>query len=184
MTLVIVGLGNPGREYAETRHNAGLTLLEYCSARMGISLDRNQGDFVFGEGIWKGRKLIFVFPLTYMNMSGRVIPWLRKKGVQDPGTCLILQDDLDTPFGVVRFREKGRSGGQKGVESIIKAAGSTDIPRIKIGIGRPLVIGGDVSQYVLSHFSKEERERLPALMDFGYSLIEKWVLAHSSDIED
>jgi PTH1 family peptidyl-tRNA hydrolase len=127
--------------------------------------------------------MMLVFPQTFMNLSGQIVPWLRRKGVGDPFHWLILHDDLDTPFGVIRFREKGRSGGQKGVESILSATGTTELPRIKVGIGRPPFIGADVSQYVLSHFSKEELERLPALMDHGFSLIEKWVVAHAVEVE-
>jgi len=184
VTLAIVGLGNPGREYAGTRHNAGLLLLEFISEKMGIRLDRKQGEFLFGEGQWKSKKMILVAPLTFMNLSGRVVPWLRQKGVRDPVNCLILHDDLDTPFGVVRFRQKGRSGGQKGVESIINAAGSSDFPRIKVGIGRPPFVGADISHYVLSPFSREESDRLPALLETGVSLAEKWVTAHAKDVED
>lgn len=182
MTLAIVGLGNPSREYAGSRHNAGLSLLLHFSDRSGIPLDRKQGEVSWGEGSFKDRRIYLVFPSTFMNLSGRVVPWLRRKGVGSPDSWLLLQDDLDTPFGVVRFREKGRSGGQRGVESILQVSGTSEIARIKFGIGRPEFIGSDVSQFVLSSFSPEERERVPALLENGYSLIERWVIAHPADI--
>ena len=112
-----------------------------------------------------------------MNMSGKVVPWLRMKGAGDPAQWLLLHDDLDTPFGMVRFREKGGAGGQRGVESILNSAGSKNIARIKVGIGRPPYVGADVSGYVLSPFLKEERERLPFLFENALALTEKWLLS-------
>lgn len=183
MTLAIVGLGNPGRDYEDTRHNAGFALLGRFSDRSGIALDRKHASCLWGDGVWKGRRLLLVFPLTFMNLSGKIVPWLRNKGVGER-SLLMLQDDLDTPFGVVRFREKGRSGGQNGVDSILKALATTAVPRIKVGIGRPPILGADVSQYVLSGFSSEERKRLPEIMENGLALIDRWVESCPTEIEE
>jgi len=177
LPLVIIGLGNPGPEYEATRHNAGKRLLDYLSQKFTIPLDRKQADFQFGEGVWRDRRLLLVFPTAFMNMSGKVVPWLRMKGAGDPAQWLLLHDDLDTPFGMVRFREKGGAGGQRGVESILNSAGSKNIARIKVGIGRPPYVGADVSGYVLSPFLKEERERLPFLFENALALTEKWLLS-------
>jgi len=179
LPLVIIGLGNPGPEYAGTRHNVGKMLLDYFSEKYGIPLEKKQGSVLFGDGAWRTHRLLLVFPLTFMNLSGKIVPWLKLKGAGDPSQWLLLHDDLDTPFGMVRFREKGGSGGQRGVESILGAAGSKDISRIKLGIGRPAFADTNISDYVLSPFSKEEKERLPALFENAHALAEKWLLARS-----
>ena len=175
MSLAVIGLGNPGSEYSGTRHNAGKSLLDHVSALSGIPLERTQGEIRYGEGRWFGERIFLVFPETFMNLSGRVVPWLRLHGVDSPADWLILSDDLDTPFGMVRFREKGGSGGQRGIRSILQTAGSEAIARVKFGIGRPLQIGADISQYVLSPFSREERLRIPELLQNGGQLVERWV---------
>lgn len=179
MSLAVIGLGNPGSEYAGTRHNAGKILLDHVSAISGIPLEKKQGEIRYGEGLWLGERIFLVFPETFMNLSGRVVPWLRLRGVDAPAEWLILSDDLDTPFGMVRFREKGGSGGQRGIRSILQAAGSEAIARVKFGIGRPLQIGSDISQYVLSPFSREERLRIPELLQTGGQLVERWVQTKS-----
>lgn len=179
MSFVIIGLGNPGPEYDGTRHNVGKMLLDFFSEKFGIPLEKKQGNMVYGEGVWRGHRLLLVFPVTFMNLSGKVVPWLRLKGAGDPSHWLLLHDDLDTPFGGVRFREKGGSGGQRGVESILGVAGSKEISRIKVGIGRPPFVGADISDYVLSRFSKEEKERLPALFENALALADKWLMAKS-----
>ncbi len=180
MPLVIIGLGNPGREYEGTRHNVGRALLGFVSEKFQIPLEKKQGEVLFGEGVWNGQRLILVFPLTFMNLSGKVVAWLKRQGAGDPSSWILLQDDLDTPFGMVRFREKGGAGGQHGVESILAVSGSKNIARIKVGIGRPLQIGADVSHYVLSPFSREEKERLPSLFAQGVKLLETWLRARSN----
>ena len=179
MSLAVIGLGNPGSEYEGTRHNAGKILLDHISALSGIPLEKKQGEIRSGEGIWLDERIFLVFPETFMNVSGRVVPWLRLRGVESPSDWLILSDDLDTPFGMVRFREKGGSGGQRGLRSILQAAGSEAVARVKFGIGRPLQIGADISQYVLSSFSREERLRIPELLENGGQLVERWVRSKS-----
>ena len=179
MPLVIIGLGNPGREYEGTRHNVGKALMDFISEKCGIPLERKQGEILYGEGVWCQHRLLFVFPLTYMNLSGKAVSWLKMKGAGDPSSWILLHDDLDTPFGMVRFREKGGAGGQRGVESILSSAGSKNIARIKVGIGRPEHLGADISQYVLSTFSREERERLPDLYENAFALFERWVRSRS-----
>ena len=102
-TRAIVGLGNPGREYERTRHNAGKIFLDILSERAGIPLNQQKSLIQWGEGEWKGEKLLLVFPLTYMNLSGKVIPWLRMKGVHLPEDLLVVLDDMDTPLGVIEI---------------------------------------------------------------------------------
>lgn len=183
MSLAVIGLGNPGSDYEGSRHNAGKILLDHVASLAGISLGRMQGEIRFGEGQWLGERVFLVFPETFMNLSGRVVPWLRLHGVESPSEWLLLHDDLDTPFGMVRFREKGGSGGQRGLRSIIAAAGTESIARVKFGIGRPLYPGADISQYVLSPFTREERLRLPELLENGGLLVERWIQSRSSKVK-
>ncbi len=169
----IVGLGNPGIGYEKTRHNAGKIFLDYLSDRLGIPLCHQKNIVQWGEGEWKGDRLLLVFPLTYMNLAGDVVPWLRMKGVSLPGELLVLSDDLDLPLGSLRFRQKGRSGGQKGMESLISRVGSDRIARIRIGIGRP-VPGQNVSDYVLGVLHREERAILETIHAPFFSMFEQW----------
>ena len=175
-TRAIVGLGNPGREYERTRHNAGKIFLDILSERAGIPLNQQKSLIQWGEGEWKGEKLLLVFPLTYMNLSGKVIPWLRMKGVHLPEDLLVVLDDMDTPLGVMRFREKGRSGGQKGLASIIEALGGDRISRIKVGIGRPIE-GQDASDYVLGSLHPEERILLEKAQQSFFDLVDRWLFS-------
>ncbi|MHB8422135.1 MAG: aminoacyl-tRNA hydrolase [Leptospirales bacterium] len=169
----VVGLGNPGNEYQKTRHNAGKIFLDHLSERLGIPFCHQKSLVQWGEGEWKGERLLLVFPLTYMNLSGEIVPWLKMKGVALPGELLVLSDDLDLPLGTLRFREKGRSGGQKGLESLISRIGSDQIARIRIGIGRP-VSGQNVSDYVLGVLHQEERTVLERSVAPFFSMIEQW----------
>ncbi len=169
----IVGLGNPGAEYQKTRHNAGKLFLDSLSERLSIPLDREKDPVRWGEGEWKGSRLLLVFPQTYMNLSGLIVPWLKKRGVHLPDDLLVLSDDLDLPVGTIRFREKGASGGQKGLSSMIAYLGSGNFARIRIGIGRPLD-GTPVSDYVLGSFKPEEREAIGRLRDPFFSMFDHW----------
>uniref|UniRef100_A0A7C3LY84 Peptidyl-tRNA hydrolase n=1 Tax=Leptospirillum ferriphilum TaxID=178606 RepID=A0A7C3LY84_9BACT len=170
----IVGLGNPGREYERTRHNAGKIFLDSLSERLGIPLVHQKPLVQWGEGEWKEERFLLLFPLTYMNLSGRVIPWLRLKGVSLPSDLLVLSDDMDLPLGTLRFREKGSSGGQKGMASIIEILGSDRVSRIRIGIGRP-VEGQDPSDYVLGKLHPEEKKILEGSLETFFGLVDRWI---------
>lgn len=170
----IVGLGNPGREYERTRHNAGKIFLDALSERIGIPLVHQKALVQWGEGEWKEERFLLVFPLTYMNLSGRVIPWLRLKGVDLPSDLLVLSDDMDLPLGTLRFREKGSSGGQKGLASIIETLGSDRVSRIRVGIGRP-VEGQGPSDYVLGKLHPEERKILEGSLETFFGLVDRWI---------
>ncbi|MHB1286252.1 MAG: aminoacyl-tRNA hydrolase [Leptospirales bacterium] len=169
----IIGLGNPGIEYQKTRHNAGKIFLDYLSERLGIPLSHQKPLVQWGEGIWMGERVLLVFPLTYMNLSGEIVPWLKMKGVTLPGDLMVLSDDLDLPLGTLRFRQKGQSGGQKGLGSFISRVGSDQIARIRIGIGRPF-IGQNVSDYVLGVLHQEEMAVLENARLPFFSMLEQW----------
>lgn len=168
-----MGLGNPGNEYQRTRHNAGKIFLDYLSEHLGVPICHRKPMVEWGEGQWKRERLLLVFPLTYMNLAGEIVPWLKLKGVSLPEELLVLSDDLDLPLGTLRFRQKGRSGGQKGLGSLISRIGSDRIARIRIGIGRP-VLGQNVSDYVLGVLHQEERAILESTVGPFFSMVEKW----------
>ena len=155
MIKLVVGLGNPGREYERTRHNVGWWVIDELSERLGFSLNREKFKGLYGETRVNDRKVIFLKPLTYMNRSGESVSQFVRFFKLKPSEVLLIYDDLDLPLGKVRFREKGSSAGHRGVQSVIEALGTQEIPRIKIGIGRPAT-KEEVVDYVLSPFSEEE----------------------------
>ncbi|MCL4461368.1 MAG: aminoacyl-tRNA hydrolase [Nitrospirae bacterium] len=173
----IVGLGNPGREYERTRHNAGKIFLDSLAERVKIPLNQKKSSMQWGEGEWKGEKLLLVFPLTYMNLSGKVVPWLRMKNVLLPEDLLVILDDMDIPLGTLRYREKGKSGGQKGLASIIEALGGDRLSRVRIGIGRP-INGQNPSDYVLGTLHPEERIILEKSQQPFFDLVDRWLFSN------
>ena len=157
--ILIVGLGNPGGEYARTRHNAGVMAVERLATRMKVKLARDRA-----LGSWVARQggVVLARTNTYMNVSGPPVARLTKKfGVPAP---LVVNDDLDLPLGAIRFRTQGTAGGHHGLESIIAALGTDRFPRLKIGIGRPANRQGIV-EWVLSPFAPEELELLDQALD-------------------
>lgn len=151
---LIVGLGNPGAEYARTRHNVGFDVVEELGRRHRIKLDRGRSRALVGLGRIGGVAVGLVKPLTFMNLSGQsVAPLARQLGVP-PERIAVVADDLDLPVGQVRYRRKGGSGGHKGHKSLIESLGTQEYPRLRIGIGRP---GDATIEHVLSRFEPEER---------------------------
>jgi PTH1 family peptidyl-tRNA hydrolase len=151
---LIVGLGNPGRSYANDRHNIGFRCLGHFAQKHGISIRRRKSRAKLGTGEVAGNMVVLAKPQTFMNLSGRAVgPLVQWLGVSLKD-MLVIYDDLDLPLGRVRIRERGSSAGHKGVESIITSLGSDEFPRIRVGIGRP---EGDVISYVLKGFTAEER---------------------------
>ncbi len=151
---LIVGLGNPGKDHAENRHNVGFQVADRLAARYGLDFDKMEFQGLLSKGQIEDVGVILLKPLTYMNQSGKAVRPVQSKykiGTQD---ILVVYDDLDLPLGKVRVRERGRPGGHKGMESVIAALGTPDIARIRIGIGRP--DGQAPEQYVLQDFSLDE----------------------------
>jgi peptidyl-tRNA hydrolase, PTH1 family len=172
---VIIGLGNPGTKYSHTRHNFGFLVLDQLAKKHGISLaSRTKWKAEVGEGKLGHKNILLVKPQTFMNLSGEavspILHW-HKLSVLD---LLVIHDDLDTAFGEMRLREKGRSGGHNGLESLITHLGTEVFSRLKIGIGRPPQ-HMDPSDFVLSRFSVEEEEQLPDLIDKAIQRIEEFV---------
>ena len=153
---MIVGLGNPGREYARTRHNVGFDVIDVLSEKLGIALTKIDMHGLIGEGFVGGEKVILVKPQTYMNESGRAVgPLMRWYKIDQPDVY-VAYDDMDLAVGRLRIRKNGSDGGHNGIKSLF-ANGCTDFTRFRVGIGRPLP-HHDVVDHVLTPFPEELRE--------------------------
>lgn len=152
---MIVGLGNPGREYVNTRHNAGFWVVEALAEKHGVTHWRDQFNASVADIRIGGEKILLVLPQTYMNLSGDAVQPLMHFYKIDPQDLLVIYDDMDLPVGVVRIRKNGSSGGQKGMTSIILRLNEDDFPRIRMGIGRPPT-GWKVPDYVTSRPTEDE----------------------------
>lgn len=150
---MIVGLGNPGRTYAHTRHNVGFDILDCFAKRRGIRILRRQSRALVGSFEHGGEQILLVKPQTFMNESGQAVGDLARKHHLEPRDVLVVYDDIDLPLGKLRIRMRGSSGGHKGMRSIISHLHSEDFPRMRIGIGR----SGEAIDHVLSRFRREER---------------------------
>lgn len=149
----LVGLGNPGSNYAFTRHNAGFLALEQAAISLGVSSFRKQCKGLVGEGRIKGERVVLLMPQTYMNLSGESILALMQWYKITPQDILVLSDDIDLPQGALRIRQKGGAGTHNGWRSILSVTGSEDFPRARIGVGAPPQ-GWELSDWVLSRFDK------------------------------
>jgi len=163
-TFLIVGLGNPGREYKDSRHNLGFMLVDRLSVRLNARLTRVQAKSLVGSVNYEGNKLILAKPQTYMNLSGQSIQGLAHFYKVPLENMLVAHDDLDLPFGAIRVRPGGGPGGQKGVASTIERLGTKDFRRLRIGIGRP---PGrmDPSDYVLQNFTQTDMTFLSEILE-------------------
>lgn len=153
---LVVGLGNPGKEYADTRHNVGFRCIDHLARQHRISLTQRQCRSQLGRGELAGIPVVLAKPRTFMNPSGEAVRLLVQKFLVPVADLVVIHDDLDLPPGVIRLRQGGSSGGHKGVESIISCLGSRDFLRLRVGIGRPQ--GQDAITYVLSLPAPEEKK--------------------------
>ncbi|NJC95586.1 MAG: aminoacyl-tRNA hydrolase [Anaerolineales bacterium] len=165
-TFLIVGLGNPGREYKDNRHNVGFMLIDRIAVRLNARGMKVQSKAIVMDSKYNERKLILAKPQTYMNLSGQSVQGLAHFYKVPFTNLMILSDDLDLPFGTIRIRASGGPGGQRGLSSILEKLGTKDIPRLRIGIGRP---PGrmDPAAYVLQDFSRDETKDLSGILDRG-----------------
>lgn len=169
---IIVGLGNPGREYAGTRHNLGFMVVDEIVRRHGPATWKKRFRSEIGEIFAAGQKIVLVKPQTYMNLSGMAVREAMNWYHVDQDEVIIVMDDLDTPFASLRLREKGSAGGHNGLASIIQQLGSNEVPRLKIGIGRGR---STASAHVLSRFSPEQERELPDLIQRSADALEIWI---------
>jgi len=154
-TFLIIGLGNPGREYRETRHNIGFMLVDLLAAKINARFTRLQSRAIVATAVFNERKIILAKPQTFMNLSGQSVQGLVHFYKLPLSNLLIAHDDLDLPPGTIRIRPDGGSAGQKGMTSILERFGTDEFPRLRLGIGRP---PGQmqIPDYVLQDFSKAE----------------------------
>lgn len=158
MTKMIVGLGNPGDKYEKTKHNMGFMALDLLAKELNVDFKEEKPFMsLVASTFVNGEKLFLVKPLTFMNESGRAVAPLLKYYNIDEADLTVMHDDLDSPVGRVRLRQKGSSGGQNGIKSVITNVGSQTFNRVKIGIGRPKH-GMTVVNHVLSGFDNEDKE--------------------------
>lgn len=155
--LLVFGLGNPGRRYAGTFHNAGRMAVELLARGLGVRL-RVSGDADCGSGVLEGSEVLLGCPRTYMNASGLAVAPVYRKRAGSPEDLVVLHDDLDLPLGVVRLKRGGGTGGHNGLRSLLDDLGTPDFLRVRIGIGRPPE-GTDPADYVLSRVPPDARER-------------------------
>lgn len=155
--FIIAGLGNPTREYEGTRHNVGFDVIDRLAARYNIDVDVKKHRALIGKGMIAGQKVILAKPQTYMNLSGESIRSILDYYKVDPETELIvIYDDISLEPGKIRIRKKGSAGGHNGIKNIIAQLGTQNFQRVKVGVGEKPK-GWDLADYVLGHFSKEDR---------------------------
>ena len=152
---IIVGLGNPGRRYERTRHNAGFMAVDALAGNLGIDITQEKHYALLGRARIASMETIVAKPQTYMNDSGRAVGALLRNTYTSVSDLIVIHDELDLPLGAVRVKSGGGHGGHNGLRSIVEHLGSTDFIRIRIGIGRPAP-GMDSADYVLSPFLQEE----------------------------
>ena len=162
--FLIIGLGNPGREYRDNRHNIGFMLVDRLAVRLDARGMKLQSKAIVTSALYQERKIILAKPQTYMNLSGQSVQGLLHFYKIPAGNLIVAHDDLDIPYGTIRIRPGGGPGGQRGMASTIEQLGTKDFPRLRMGIGRP---PGrmDPSDYVLHDFSKEEQKLLSEILE-------------------
>lgn len=164
---LIVGLGNPGPEYAKTRHNVGFRCLDILAQKLGCAIDKGKFQGLYGQVDYKGSRLYLLKPLTYMNLSGRSVLQLSAFFQIPPQRIIVLFDDISLEPGRLRIRPNGSAGGHNGVKSIIAELGSQEFPRVKIGVGAKPHPDFDLAAWVLSTFSAQEEKALSVSLENG-----------------
>ena len=157
---LVVGLGNPGKEYENTRHNTGFLFLEYLEKKYSFKIDKKMKNAFVGEKNIDGEKIVFVKPQTFMNLSGEAVRDIKKFYKLENKDIIVIYDDIDLEFGKVRYRENGSAGTHNGMRNIVQLCDGQSISRIRIGIGRPKYENEPLVDFVLSKFSKEELEKI------------------------
>ena len=162
---MIAGLGNPGSEYARTKHTVGFMFLDALAEKLGADNWKTKYDALVAEARIGTEKVLLVKPLTYMNESGRAVGPLMSWYKLAPEDLIVVHDDMDIPAGTIRIRRKGSAGGHNGMKSILYHVGDENFPRLRIGIGRPLP-GWTVVKHVLAPFSEEDAPKIREAIDY------------------
>ena len=155
MAHVVVGLGNPGPEYQETRHNVGQRVLDHLASSTFHRRWQRDDATLLSTGTWRGEQVKLVKPQSFMNVTGPVVARALRRHEAEPTDLILVYDDIDLPLGTVRIRMKGSHGGHNGVRSVIEALGTEEVRRVKVGIGRP-DHKADVPDHVLARFEPDE----------------------------
>ena len=173
ITHIVVGLGNPGAKYANTRHNAGFMALDYMSARLSTKIDRAKFEALVGEATVAGKRILLMKPQTYMNNSGNAVYEAAKFYKIAPENIIVISDDVNLDVGRLRVRGSGSAGGQKGLNDIIVQMGSDKIPRIRIGVGKKPHPDYDMVDWVLGAFPEADKRALNEVFIRAYDGLEK-----------
>lgn len=165
---IIVGLGNPGRQYENTRHNAGFIAMDYICDKLGVKINKIKFKSTVAEANISGKRCLLMKPSTFMNLSGQAVTEAMNFYKIPPHHTVILSDDISLDAGTIRIRRKGSDGGQNGLKNIIYLSGSDEFPRVKIGIGKKPHPDYDLKDWVLSRFTDKDKkligERLPDIL--------------------
>lgn len=174
--ILVVGLGNPGKIYINSRHNVGFKAIEKLSKILQIALKKDRGTFsLSGKGKIKEQDVILAMPQTFMNLSGIAVRQLIKKYKIDLAKLLVVCDDLDLEFGRLKIKPSGSSGGHRGIKSIIDSLGSQNFTRLRIGIGRP-DCNLETAEFVLSTFNKTEKRELKKILHEASICCQSWAV--------
>lgn len=168
---MVVGLGNPGREYSMTRHNLGFMIVDRLATLHSLSFSRRKFKSKITSGSISGEDVIMIKPQTYMNLSGEAVGAFLRFYKRQPSDLLVVYDDIDIRFGNMRLRLSGGAGGHKGMESIIAHLGTDVVPRLRVGI-RPAASIHDLSDYVLKKFAPEEQSELKKIIERACEAVE------------
>jgi len=171
VTHIVAGLGNPGDKYTFTRHNAGFLSMDYIAQKLGIKLDRVRFKSLCCEATVSGKRVLFMKPQTFMNLSGEAVQEAASFYKIPPENILVICDDVNFDVGILRIRRKGSYGGQNGIKNIIEHLGTEDFPRIKVGIGKRPSPDFDMKDYVLSKFNDAEQKTLFSTFESVYNSV-------------
>ncbi len=180
ITFIVAGLGNPGKEYDGTRHNAGFAAMDYISEKCGEKLQKAKFNSLVGEARIAGARVLLMKPQTYMNASGTALVAAADFYKIPPENVIVICDDIAQGVGKMRVRRKGSAGGQKGLKSIIEWLGTENFPRIRLGVGEKPTPEYDLADWVLGKFSAEDKKALSECFPKAYAGIE---LIIGGDIE-
>lgn len=178
---LIVGLGNPGKEYENTRHNIGFDVIERLAKRNNIRLNKMKFNSVYGDGLINGEKVILAKPQTYMNNSGVAIAEIKKFYKIEDEDIIVIVDDIDIDFASLRIKQKGSAGSHNGLKSIIQHLSHQNFPRLKVGVGKKKHPNQDLADFVLSKFDKSEQPYIDEAVDNASMAVEEII---SSNILD
>jgi len=180
VAFIVVGLGNPGPDYVNTRHNAGFLALDYIAERTGCNINRAKYDALYGEARISGQRVLLIKPQTYMNNSGIAVRQFAEFYKIPPEHIIVISDDISLPVGRMRVRRSGSDGGQRGLKSIIYHLNSDAFPRVKMGVGEKPDPNYDLADWVLSKFTADEQKILFDKFGTAMAGIEKII---SGDID-